>query len=151
MHHLAAFAVFAALTAAAAVTGSQFMPGPWYAALAKPAWTPPNWVFGPVWTVLYVMIAVAGYLAWRAAGRIDRAVAIWGASVVLNGAWSWLFFGQRLIGAALVDIVLLWLAIAAFIAATWRTARAAAWLFVPYLAWVGYASALNAAIWLMNR
>jgi tryptophan-rich sensory protein len=141
--------VFFVATAAAAVTGAQFMPGAWHAALVKPPWNPPNWVFGPVWTTLYIMIAIAGWLAWRAEG-LGRAVWIWIAALVLNGLWTVIFFGQQRIGLALVDIAVLLGLIGAFIAATWRPERRAALLFVPYFAWVAFATALNAAIWVLN-
>lgn len=148
--NLLALAVFLAATAATAVFGAGFKPGPWYEALAKPPWTPPNWVFAPVWTALYVMIAIAGWLAWQRLGA-GRAIGLWVAALVLNAAWSWLFFGQHLIGLALIDILALLVSIAAFIAATWNLARPAALLFIPYFAWVGYATSLNLAIWWLNR
>ena len=143
-----ALLVFVLLTAAAAVFGAMFGPGDWYVGLAKPAWTPPNWVFGPVWTVLYLMIAVAGWLVWR--GGHGRPLLFWGIGLALNATWSWLFFGRHLTGAALVDIVALWLAIAAFIWSAWGASRTASLLFVPYLAWVTLATALNFAIWRLN-
>lgn len=152
MRQIGALAVFLALTAAAASFGALFRPGAWYQGLAKPAWTPPNVVFGPVWTVLYIMIAVAGWLAWRANSRgRSAALVLWAVALALNAAWSWLFFGQHAIGWALVDIGMLWTAILAFVVVASQPARVAAWLFVPYLAWVSYATALNLAIWLMNR
>ncbi len=137
------------MTAGAAVWGSQFKPGPWYAALAKPEWTPPNWLFAPVWTVLYVMIAVAGWLVWRAEG-LRATLAVWGVQLALNAAWTWTMFDQHRIGAALVNILLLWLAICAFILLSWNVSRWAAYLFVPYWIWVSYASALNFAIWRLS-
>jgi translocator protein len=149
MTRLISLVPFLVLTFAAAAVGSQFRPGAWYAALLKPAWTPPNWLFGPVWTVLYVMIAVAGWIAWRRQGK-GAALAIWLLGLAANAAWSWLFFGRQMIGGALVDIVIVWLSIAAFIAVTWRDSRPASLLFVPYLAWVSYATALNAALWRLN-
>jgi tryptophan-rich sensory protein len=121
----------------------------WYPALAKPAWTPPGWVFGPVWTLLYPMLAVAGWLAWRE-GRSRRATLLFLLQLALNAAWPWIFFGERQVGWALVCVVLLWLAILATLAAFWRVSRGAALLLVPYLAWVAFAAALNAAIWWMN-
>ena len=133
-----------------AVASSRFMPGPWYEALAKPEWTPPNWLFGPVWTILYVMIAVAGALVWRAGAPLVLRV-LWAAQLVLNGIWTPLMFGAHAIGAALIDITLLWLAIAGFVALGWRAGeRLAAILLLPYLAWVSYAAAVNAAIWRLN-
>ena len=149
MSRIVSIVPFVLLTLAAAAMGAQFRPGAWYAALQKPAWTPPGWLFGPVWTVLYVMIALAGWIAWRRQGW-SAATGLWLVALAANGAWSWLFFGRQAIGAALVDILVLWLAIAAFIVATWRASRSASLLFVPYLAWVSFATALNAAIWRLN-
>ncbi len=142
--------LFVLATAAISAFGAIFRPGEWYAALAKPSWNPPNWVFGPVWTVLYIMIAIAGWLAWRAEG-FGRAVTVWAVALIVNGLWSWLFFGRQMIGLAFVDIVVLLALIAGFIAATWTPARSAALLFLPYFAWVAYASTLNGAIWALNR
>ena len=142
------FGVCLALVAVVAASGANFRPGPWYEALRKPSWTPPNGVFAPVWLTLYVMIAIAGGLAMAARNR--PAVAFWLGQLVLNGLWSWIFFGQHKVGLALADIALMWLAIAAFIGATWNRQRSAALLFLPYLAWVSYASALNLAIWRLN-
>ncbi len=142
-------ALFIALVALVALAAGQFMPGAWYASLAKPSWTPPNWLFGPVWSVLYLMIAVAGWLVWHeTAAPVARA--LWVVQLVLNGLWSPVMFGAHWIGAALVLIVVMWLSIAAFIAASWKPSRIAALLFVPYLAWVSYATALNFALWQMN-
>ncbi|HSN68981.1 MAG TPA: TspO/MBR family protein [Thermoanaerobaculia bacterium] len=142
--------VFVALVAAAAVTGAQFQPGGWYASLAKPSWTPPNWLFGPVWTLLYIGIAVAGWLIWRKTGRIDRAIGVWIAQLVLNAVWSWLFFGMHRPDLALVDIVAMLILIALFIVLARRISPVASYLFVPYLVWVSYATALNFAIWRAN-
>ncbi len=141
--------VFLLLVAAAALVGTQFKPGAWYAGLIKPVWTPPNWVFGPVWTVLYVMIALTGWLVWRSGDR-GMALAAWGVALALNAAWSWLFFGRQAIGLALVDIAALWCAIVVFALAARQASPAASLLFVPYLLWVSYATALNLAIWLGN-
>lgn len=145
----AVLAGFVVAVAAAAVFGSQFMPGEWYRALAKPSWTPPNWVFGPVWSILYVMIAIAGWLAWRAGA--NTALGFWTAQLVLNALWSYIFFGQKAVGLALVEIAFLLASIVGFIVTAWPHARNAALLFLPYAAWVSFASALNAAIYLMNR
>ena len=149
MQSTIALLVFLAITAAAAVTGSLFRPGEWYETLAKPGWTPPNWLFPPVWTVLYIMIAVAGWRVWKVEG-IGPAVGVWAASLALNAAWSWLMFGQKQIGLAGIDVAFLWLSIAAFIAIAWPVDRTAALLFAPYLVWVSYAAALNLTIWRMN-
>ncbi len=132
-----------------AVSGVVFQPGSWYERLAKPSWTPPNWLFGPVWSVLYLMIAIAGWLVWEAAGW-SLAMAFWLAQLVLNGAWSWLFFGRRRMDLAFVDLSLMWLSIAGFILAAWPISGTAALLFVPYLIWVTIAGALNLTVWRMN-
>lgn len=143
--------VFIALVAAAATLGGMAQPGEWYARLQKPAWNPPDWVFGPVWTVLYLCIAAAGWYVWRATKYITVPLVIWGLQLLLNAAWSWLFFGMHRPDLALVDIVLLLATILAFIASSRRYSRRASGLFVPYALWVGFATALNAAIWQLNR
>jgi tryptophan-rich sensory protein len=145
-------ALFVAAVAGAAVAGSQFRPGAWYAALEKPAWTPPDWLFAPVWTALYVAIAVAGWLVWRggASPRRSAALGFWVAQLLLNALWSWLFFGLHRPGLALVEIAALWLAILGFALAAWPVKRLATVLFVPYALWVGYAAALNLALWRLN-
>src|SRR5579872_1076331 len=124
-------------------------PGAWYVGLAKPSFNPPNWLFGPVWTALYALIAIAG---WRTFERDRRgwSMRTWWAQLVLNFLWSPAFFTAHRIGSALLVILLLLAAILAFIGASWRRDRVAAWLFAPYAAWVGFASALNAAILALN-
>jgi tryptophan-rich sensory protein len=124
-------------------------PGEWYAGLAKPSFNPPRWVFAPVWIALYVLIAVAGWRVWRsdASGWPMR---LWWTQLVLNFLWSPIFFSAHRIGLALVVVLLLLAAILAFIVASWRQDRLAAWLFAPYAAWVAFASVLNAAIFALN-
>lgn len=137
-------AVFAALVALAAYAGASFPPGPWYASLAKPAWTPPAWLFAPVWTALYIAIAVAGWRLWRrTGGRFTPALALWGAQLVLNAAWSFVFFGLRRPGWALLDITLLFACIVGFVWSARRESPVSAALFVPYALWVAFAAALN--------
>jgi tryptophan-rich sensory protein len=124
-------------------------PGEWYANLAKPSFNPPDWIFGPVWTVLYLLIAIAG---WRTFER-DRQgwpMRLWWAQLVLNFLWSPVFFAAHRIGMAFFVIVLMLAAILTFIGLVWRHDRVAAWLFVPYAAWVAFAAALNGAIWILN-
>ena len=121
----------------------------WYPALAKPAWTPPSWVFGPVWALLYPMVAVAGWLAWRE-GRTRLGPLVYLLQLALNAAWPWLFFGERRLDLALACIAALVLAIVATIVLFWRVSRGAALLLVPYLAWVSFAAAVNHAMWGMN-
>jgi tryptophan-rich sensory protein len=129
--------------------GFNFMPGEWYAALVKPSFNPPNWIFGPVWTLLYIMIAVAGWRLWEN-HRKTGAMAIWWIALSLNFLWSPAFFGMQSAGLALIVIIPLLALIYAFIAMTWKLDRVAAWLFVPYAAWVSFASLLNASVWWLN-
>ncbi len=137
---------------AAASLGALFMPGEWYATLKKPAWNPPGWVFGPVWSALYTMMAVAVWLVWRQGGfaRQSRPLGLFLAQLVLNAAWTPLFFGLHRPGLAFAEILLLWLAIAWTITAFWPVHRVAAWLLVPYLAWVSFAAVLNGTLWRLN-
>jgi tryptophan-rich sensory protein len=121
----------------------------WYPALRKPSWTPPGWVFGPVWTLLYPLVAVSGWLAWRE-GRARLGPLVYLLQLALNAAWPWLFFGHRRIDLALICAGALWLAILATVVAFWRVSRVAALLLVPYLGWVGFAAVLNYAIWKSN-
>lgn len=138
--------------AGGAASGLASPPGEWYASLAKPSWNPPNWIFGPVWTVLYAMIGVAGWRLWtrRAAPDGMRALQAFALQLALNFAWTPAFFGLQQPGLALAVIVALVGAIAATIACSWRVDRAAAMLLMPYMAWVSFATALNAAIWRLN-
>ena len=125
----------------------------WYPTLTKPGFTPPGWVFGPTWTLLYALMGVAAFLVWRRRGRDARAgMALWafGAQLGLNAAWSFAFFGARSPALGLVVIVGLWIALAGTLERFFRVRSAAGWLLVPYLAWVTYALALNAAIWHLN-
>lgn len=149
MAQIVGLVIFFALVGAAAFFGATFQPGDWYQTLNKPSWTPPNWLFGPVWTVLYIMIAIAGWRVWKTQGA-SPLLAIWFIGLVLNGLWSWLMFGENQIGWALVDIVALLTMIFAFIVLAWQPDRIAALLFIPYAVWVSYATALNFAIWRLN-
>ncbi|MFD9736773.1 TspO/MBR family protein [Umezawaea sp. NPDC059074] len=149
-HPIAGLAVFVVAVAAVAVIGSlsAVSAASDYAALQRPSWAPPSWLFGPVWTVLYVMIAFAGWLAWRAGAR--RSLALFGLQLVLNALWTPLFFAGGRFGLALVDIVLLLASIVALVVVFARRSGLAAGLLVPYLLWVGFATALNASIWAAN-
>lgn len=149
MSKIFSLVIFLALVAAAALFGVMFQPGAWYESLTKPEWTPPNWVFGPVWSVIYLMIAIAGWRIWSKQG-FSVLLMIWLISLAINAAWSWIMFGEHQIGWALVDIWALLVTIFAFILLAWPVDRTAALLFVPYAAWVSYASALNFAIWQLN-
>ena len=127
--------------------------GTWYQTLAKPAWNPPDRVFGPVWSVLYLTMAVALWLVVRSGSwpECRTAVALFGLQLLLNMGWSALFFGLRRPDLAAVEIGVLWVTIAATVLAFWRHSPVAAALLLPYLAWVSFASLLNFTIWQMNR
>jgi translocator protein len=121
----------------------------WYAGLAKPPWTPPGWIFGPVWSVLYLTMALAAWLVWRR-GNPVAPMTLFSIQLAFNAAWSWLFFGLHSPGAAFIDVLLLWIAIATTTVVFWRRSTLAGVLFVPYLIWVSFAAALNFAIWRLN-
>lgn len=123
----------------------------WYRTIAKPDWTPPDMVFGPVWTLLYIMMAVAAWLVWRSDELVRPALILFFGQLALNLLWTLLFFGARSPGLALIEVVFLWLAVLMTMLAFFARSRLAGWLFVPYLAWVSFAGVLNAAIWWMNR
>lgn len=135
---------------ATASSGAVFKPGAWYDGLAKPWWRPPNWAFPIVWSVLYLMIAISGWLVWRKAGLAGAALplAVYALQLGLNAAWSGFFFGMKRMDLAFADVCALWLSIAAMIGLFGPIDAAAAWLLVPYLAWVSIAAYLN---WTMMR
>ncbi len=126
-----------------------FPVGAWHAGLEKPWFNPPNWVFGPVWTILYVMIGIAGALTWRWDPN-SGAMKVWFAQLVFNGAWTAVFFGARQIELALVVIMVLLVLILLFMTRTARELPSATWLFAPYLAWVSFATLLNAGFAAVN-
>jgi len=143
------FAIFFLIVLAAASSGAIFKPGDWYRDLRKPSWTPPDWAFPVVWSMLYFMIAVAGYLVWMT-DPASPAMALWFIQLVLNAAWSYLFFGRRDMVTALADVSGMWLSILGFIILAWPISPVASLLFVPYLMWVSVASALNFRVWRLN-
>lgn len=126
--------------------------GPFYAQLVRPEWAPPGWVFGPVWTALYVLMGVAAWLVWRVGGfrAAKLALALFLVQLALNALWSWLFFGWHRGALAFADILLLWVMIVATVIAFWRIKPMAGALLVPYLLWVSFASALNYSVWQLN-
>jgi len=144
---------FIAACTLAALTGTVFRPGVWYERLAKPDWRPPNWLFAPVWSVLYLMIAASGWLVWREAGLAGAAgpLTLYAVQLLLNAAWTPVFFGLHRIGLGFLTLFALWLAIAATIGAFYSLSVTAALLLVPYLVWVSFAGALNFAILRLNR
>lgn len=122
-----------------------------YGLLEQPSWAPPAWVFGPVWTVLYVLMAVAAWLVWRTRPPVaTSALAAYGIQLVLNALWTPLFFGLGWRGAAMVEIMILWTVLAATIALFWSRSRIAAALLVPYLVWTTFAACLNFSVWQLN-
>jgi tryptophan-rich sensory protein len=123
----------------------------WYRTIAKPSWNPPDWVFGPVWTALYIMMAVAAWLVWRTGDRVRPALTLFFIQLALNFAWTWLFFNMQSPGLALIEVALLWAGVFLTMLAFFGRHKTAGWLFVPYLAWVSFAAVLNAAIWMLNR
>jgi len=150
-----AFMIFLALCLAVSALGAAATAtsvGTWYRTLAKPLFNPPDWIFAPVWTALYFMMALAAWRVWRRDGLREAraALTLFALQLALNLAWSVLFFGMRAIGAALIEIVVLLVAILATTQVFWRRDRVAGMLFVPYAAWVAFAVVLNAALWRLN-
>jgi tryptophan-rich sensory protein len=143
---LASFAT-AALGGFASINAASF-----YGQLVQPSWAPPAWLFGPVWTALYVLMGVSAWLVWRKHGfrGAGAALAIYAAQLVANALWSWLFFAWQQGAMAFAEIVVLWLLVSLTIRMFWRLHRTAAILLVPYLAWVSFAAALNFALWRLN-
>jgi tryptophan-rich sensory protein len=141
-----------ALSFAAGFVGSRFTPSEWYQQLVKPSWTPPGAVFGPVWSVLYIMMGVAAWVVWRNGdfSRVVTPLTLFIFQLVLNALWSYLFFGLRRPDLAYVDIVILWVLIVLTTITFWRVSAAAGALLIPYLAWVTFASFLNLAVWRLN-
>jgi tryptophan-rich sensory protein len=141
------------LTFAAAALGARFLPDEWYRRLNKPAWNPPNSIFAPVWTVLYLLMAAAAWLVWRRYGIAGALLplSLFVAQLLLNAAWTWLFFGLHRIREALLDIVILWVTILATSISFWTLEPLAGILLLPYLAWVSFATALTWTLWQVNR
>jgi translocator protein len=155
-HPLAVLALFIVVCFAVAGSGSVFTTGSvrdWYPMLRRPSWTPPSWLFGPVWTILYLMMAIAAWLVWRRRELIDvrSSLGLFAFQLILNAVWSPLFFGLKNPLAGLLDIIPLWAAILATLISFWKIAPAAGILLIPYWFWVSFATALNFAIWKMNR
>lgn len=151
MHAAAALAGFIALVVLAALAGSAFQPSEWYAGLRKPPLTPPNWIFGPVWSFLYLCIALAAWLVWRTRRGATTPLALWASQLLLNALWSLLFFGLHRPGLALLELAVLLALVVATTAAFFQVRSLAGALLVPYVVWVGFAFYLNAGIWYLNR
>ncbi len=142
-----------ALCFVASATGGLVSTDDWFAGLAKPSWNPPSWIFGPVWSLLYIQMAIAAWLVWRKGGfkAQGRPLGLFLVQWLLNALWTPLFFGMHRPGLAFAEICLLWVALLATVWAFWRVRRAAGVLLMPYLAWVSFAAVLNFTIWQLNR
>lgn len=146
---LLSLAIFFAACAAAGATGAMFPPGAWYNALSKPSWTPPNWLFPVAWTTLYVCMSAAGALAASSEGA-GLALALWALQIAVNTLWTPVFFGLRRIKAGMVVLGALWLSVVACTVALWAVTPLAGILFLPYVAWVSVAAALNWSVMQLN-
>lgn len=151
-----ALLIFVGICFAVAASGSVFTSGSvktWYPGLLKPVGTPPPWVFGPVWSTLYLLMATSAWLVWRQRvhEHVGLALMLFSTQLILNGLWSYIFFGLRRPGAALIEIIVLLLAIAATAMRFSEHSGLASWLMTPYLVWVTYASYLNLGIWRLNK
>jgi translocator protein len=146
------FVVWLLVCFAAPALGAFSLPGEWYAALKKPSWNPPAWIFGPVWTLLYTLMAVAAWLVWRQDSLKARRgpLTFFLAQLLCNALWTPLFFGLHRPDLAFADIVLLWLALLGTVIAFWRVRALAGAMLLPYLAWVTFAAVLNFTLWQLN-
>lgn len=150
---LLSIAIPVAVGATAGLFTSAEIPG-WYQTIQKPSWNPPNWLFAPVWTSLYVLMGIALFLIWKstATDKVkQKAISLFAIQLALNFCWSFIFFNQHQIGWALVEIVVMWLFILLTIFAFAPISKVAAWLLVPYISWVSFATILNYTIWQLNR
>ncbi len=147
-----ALAAWVLVSLSAGLVGSQFTPGEWYEGLQKPSWNPPSWVFGPVWTALYILMGVAAWMVWRERGfgGSSPALYVFLAQLVLNGLWSYLFFGINSPMWAFLEILVLEALIVVTLVLFWRVRTAAGALLLPYVLWVGFASLLNLTLWRLN-
>lgn len=136
-----------------AIIGAQFGPGEWYQDLAKPQWNPPNWIFGPVWTLLYILMGISVWIIWKDYGLKTAAIPIgfFIFQLVLNALWSWFFFGLENVGLAFVDILALWTFILITLILFWKLNTWSGVMLVPYIAWVSFATVLNYNIWQLNK
>jgi len=140
---------FIVITFCAPLLSIGSMPGAWYAALQTPSWNPPPWLFGPAWTLLYTLMAIAAWLVWKRVG-FSRPLVLYFVQLALNAAWTPIFFGAHQLGFALIEIVVMWIAILLTLLSFRRVNTTAGWLFVPYLAWVSFATVLNFTLWRLN-
>lgn len=144
--------LFLGLSLSAGLFGGQFQPGEWYEQLPKPSWTPPNWLFAPVWTFLYLAMGVAAWLVWLRSGvrNARLALSFFIVQLILNAVWPWLFFGLHRPGLALAEIGFMWAAILTTLVLFWRHRPLSGVLFIPYLLWISFAAMLNLSLWRLN-
>ena len=149
---LGALALILLISFIAAILGSRFRPDAWYEGLIKPTLNPPGWIFGPVWTFLYLIMGTSAWLVWlqRHNVRVQFALVLFGTQLLFNGLWTFLFFGLRNPGLAFVDILILWFAIACTLIAFWQKSRTAGLFLIPCLSWVSFAVYLNFELWQLN-
>ena len=152
IHGVIALVAFLLITGSAGFFGSMYPPGEWYERLRKPSYTPPGSVYLPVWTALYVIMAVAAWLVWSHVGLLAAGLplGLFLLQIIFNAAWYWVFFGLQKPGAAFVELVLLWLLIIATTASFWHHVPLAGILMLPYLLWVAFAMSVNFSIWKLN-
>lgn len=141
---------FCGMVVLTALSGAFYKPDEWYDRLKKPSWNPPKWVFPVVWTIMYAFIAISAWLIWHEVG-FSLVIFVWIIQLILNGAWSWLFFGLKRMDLAFYDVLGLWTSIAAYIIIAFPVSVTASLLFVPYLVWVSLAALLNLTVWRLNR
>jgi benzodiazapine receptor len=149
---LPGLAFWVVVTFSVAAIASQFEPGEWYLNIAKPTWTPPGRLFGPVWSILYLSMGVSAWLVWRKRHKtaVSRPLTFYAAQLAINGMWSWLFFGRQWIGLAFIDLVALVIMVVITVAMFLRVRKTAGLILLPYLLWISFAAALNLQIWRMN-
>jgi tryptophan-rich sensory protein len=152
MRGIVSLVVFLVVSLAAGWIGSRFLPGAWYESLVKPSWTPPSSVFGPVWTLLYIMMGIAAWLVWRRrkVARVTTPLFLFAVQLILNGMWSYIFFGRQQPAVAFLEIVVLWIAVLLTLIGFWRIRRTAGAMMLPYCLWVSFAAVLNFQLWRLN-
>jgi tryptophan-rich sensory protein len=151
-HSIGALVLFLVISFIPALLGSMFRPDAWYEDLVKPTLNSPNWIFGPVWTCLYATMGISAWIVWlqRQTVPVQAAFVLFGIQLLLNGFWTYIFFGLKNPGLAFAEILMLWVAIACTLAAFWQKSRCAGLLLIPYLSWVSFAAYLNFGLWRLN-
>jgi benzodiazapine receptor len=149
---IGALVIFLVISFIPALLGLMFTPDAWYEGLVKPTLNPPNWIFGPVWTCLYTIMGISAWIVWlqRQTVPVQAAFVLFGIQLLLNGFWTYIFFGLKNPGLAFAEILMLWVAIACTLAAFWQKSRCAGLLLIPYLSWVSFAVYLNFELWRLN-